>query len=852
MVLLFFLSPSLGALERVDPSERFLVAEAPSLSFIFPESLRPLLPQAVWAGEEAMTRLEKFFGRGLSYKPQVVLLDSSDLANGFADPQMGKVVVFVSWPLEHLVGTRFGDWLSLVLTHELAHLFQTGFLPEEDWWRVFLGKVFPPGGLQPMWFMEGYAVYSESRLSSRGGRLDDPLFDSYLRKEVEEGLKSLSFFGGYGFVDEWPGALGCYLYGASICGYLVERFGDEVLRNIIALQNRTANPFDLKKAVREATGFSFDEIVEDWRKSLKERYKREDTKTSIVSLPGGGFYLWGIASSSCGRFLVYAVSGPQRLPGLRLLDLVSGKEKLLARGRIVGRPAFSPDGTKLVYGKIVESTFADYADLFLYDLVKRKEVRLTKKFRAFSPVFWGEDRVLFLSRKGGREGLWALELPGGHTSLVHVFDPSFHPVSVAISGHLLAISGWNKGYLDVALFDLENRTFSFLFEDRFGDLYPAFSLEGDFLYFTSDRSGTYELYAYSLRDGTLFRLTDEKDGIFEVTFSGEKVYCVFLGSGGYHVGLLNPEEFFWEKVKVRSEPAREIQPTFEAPHTVSPYRALWRFYPFVSLEGWGMYGEDALRRQVLLLEGRSLGDWVLQYENRLLFPELILWTHLGEKEEGLVTLRFTRLEGYARSAFSLSWGRLAREDEVFQGMEEGWWGNLVLENRGGTTRFLRSSEGNLHLFFGRRGEEEGFRVIAGQKSTLSYEDKELALSLFWGYSSFPSDFGVGEGPLVVRGYSGIRGEEFLLGKLSYAFPIRKLYAEWGPLWLKDIRGRLYLQGVGIFGEEEGKILGTFGCEVILRSFLGNDALPFQVKAGVSFPLSGEGAIELYLTVGSGL
>ena len=798
-----------------------------------------------------MERLKKFFGKSLPYKPQVVLLDSSDLANGFADPWMGRVTVFVSWPLEHLVGTRFGDWLSLVLTHELAHLFQMGFLPEEDLWSKFLGKIIPPGGLQPAWFLEGYAVYAESRLSPWGGRLDDPLFDSYLREETRGGLKNPSFFGGYGFVDEWPGALGCYVYGASICGYLVERFGDEVLRSIIALQNRTANPFDLKRAIREATGFSFNEIVEGWKKSLEEKYSKEDGRTSITPFLKGGFYLWGITPSPCGRFLVYAFSRPRCLPGLQLLDLASRREKLLVRGRILGRPSFSPDGTKLVYSKIVESTFTDYADLFLYDLVKRKEVRLTTKFRAFSPVFWGEKKVLFLSRKEGREGLWALELPFGSASLVYVFDPSFHPVSIAISDHLLAISGWNRGYLDIALFDLENQTFRFLFEDRFGDLYPTFSPAGDFLYFTSDRSGTYDLYAYSLGEGTLFRLTDAKSGIFEATFSGERAYCVFLGSGGYHLGLLDPGEFLWERVEAKSAAARDGQPAFEIPHTVGPYRALWRFCPFASSEGWGVYGEDALHRQALLWEEKGWGDWVLQYENHLFLPELILWAHRGEKEEELVTLYFARSEGYAGSAFSLSWGRLVREDEVFQGVEEGWWGNLVFGSRGGTAQFLRSSETSLHLFFGRRGEEEGFRVIAGQKSTLSYKDTELALSLFWGYSSFPLDFEVGEGLLAVRGYSDIKGKEFILGKLSYTFPIRKLYTEWGPLWLKDLEGRLYLQGVGIFGGEEREILGTFGCEVVLHSFLGNDALPFHVKAGVSLPLSDEGAIELYLTIGGG-
>ncbi|MGQ9623356.1 MAG: TolB family protein [Candidatus Caldatribacteriaceae bacterium] len=377
---------------------------------------------------------------------------------------------------------------------------------------------------------------------------------------------------------------------------------------------------------------------------------------------------------------------------------------------------------------------------------------------------------------------------------MHIFDPSFHPMGIAVSGHLLAVSGWNRGYPDIALIDLENQTFRFLFEDRFGDLSPTFSPAGDFLYFTSDRSGTYDLYAYSLGEGTLFRLTNAKSGIFEVTFSGEEAYCVFLGSGGYHVGLLDPGEFLWERVETESEVARDGQPAFEIPHTVGPYRALWRFRPFASFEGWGIYGEDALRRHALLWEEKGWGDWVLQYENRLLPPELILWTHLGEKEEGSVTLRFARSEGYTERAFILSWGILVREDEVFQGVEEGWWGNLIFRDRGGTARFLRSSETSLHLFFGRRGDEEGFRVIAGQKSTLSCRDTELAFDLFWGHSSFPLDFEVGEGLLAVRGYSDIGGKSSFWGSSPTPFPYESSMLSGGRCGSKTSRGSCTFRG----------------------------------------------------------
>src|SRR2546426_247812 len=101
----------------------------------------------------------------------VTLSDDIDVSNGFTTVFPSSRITVLAAPLPEL--TDFDDWLRLVTTHELTHVFHLD--RTKGWWRG-LQSVFGrvpglfPNEYQPSWVIEGLAVYYESRFTG-GGRV---------------------------------------------------------------------------------------------------------------------------------------------------------------------------------------------------------------------------------------------------------------------------------------------------------------------------------------------------------------------------------------------------------------------------------------------------------------------------------------------------------------------------------------------------------------------------------------------------------------------------------------------------------------------------------------------------------
>jgi len=804
-------------------------------------------------GEEVMETLERFFGCSLPYKPRIILLDIPGTANAWADSLWGTVTLSLSWPLDYWGGTHFSDWWRLLLTHELAHLFQMGVIPEDTLWDTFLGKILPPGGLQPMWFVEGLAVYAESRLSPRG-RLDDPLFTMYMREEVHNGLKPLSLFHAYTFFDEWPGSLGCYVYGASFCAYLVERFGEHVLRDIVLDQNKTLNPFDLGGAVKRVTGFSLEELFEEWKREEEMRSEGREGRTPLEYLHPRDFYAWGLALSPDEEFLLYSRSHPHLVTGLRLYSLSTHKEDLIVGGRIIGKPSFSGDGKKIIYSKLVEGFFTDSLDLFLYDFSTGKEERITHRENAFSPLFWRGMTILFLSRHEGQTVLWSFDSETRERIPLFFFPSQVHPVSMVLAkdGKNLALCAWHNGFLDLALLNLDSLSFLWITQDEAMDWAPVFSEDGNWLYSISDRGGKHDLYAYKREGGRFFRLTDLPGGIFEAVVSSRGIYGIFYHHRGYDLGMVLKESLLWEETEVKREDTVIPLVSSNNDFVSSPY-CPHRFFRLRLLPSSGVNFilEDPLRFQTLSLTYRGDEEWSFQYENASFYPSLFISFSQGEEEAAFVGFRFPWRRGWTRGNFTLSFGRHFEEEEFFQGYRGGWWGNFFLTQYGGSDTVRCTKEWYFSLFSGYRGENRGSRWIASytEERAFSLSAARLRLKISGGMSTFEKDFTVGGEVIPLRGYTERGGEGFLLGEVNYAFPIQKLYVtHTGPLFLKDLWGNIYFQGLLLSDTPSYEKLLTTGFELSLRGFLGNDALPLCFTLGMSIPLDTLGEPTFYLSL----
>ena len=188
----------------------------------------------------------------------LVISDDADYSNGFATPfPTNRIVVFATPPVENR-GLRLNpDWLGIVITHELTHIFHLD--RSRGIWSLaqhLFGRApfLFPNSYSPAWITEGLAVYMESRLTT-GGRLRDAEHTMIARAAAREGmlprLDQLS-----GGTSRFPGGEGVYAYGSLFIDYLGRTHGDSAIRAFVEAQSRELIPYLLDRSAREAFGVS--------------------------------------------------------------------------------------------------------------------------------------------------------------------------------------------------------------------------------------------------------------------------------------------------------------------------------------------------------------------------------------------------------------------------------------------------------------------------------------------------------------------------------------------------------------------------------------------------------------------
>jgi hypothetical protein len=200
---------------------------------------------------------------------EIVVSDDADYPNGSATPvPSNRIMIFTTPPVE-AEGLRLtADWVELVVTHELAHVFHLD--RARGIWRAgqrVFGRVplFFPAIFAPAWFTEGLAVHYESTLTE-GGRLRGAYFRSIARAAALEGR--LPDLGDVSIATpHFPGGEGVYAYGGMLVDHLARTRGDSSLRRFVDRQGAALLPFLDAGAARHAFGITFDQAFGAWRDS---------------------------------------------------------------------------------------------------------------------------------------------------------------------------------------------------------------------------------------------------------------------------------------------------------------------------------------------------------------------------------------------------------------------------------------------------------------------------------------------------------------------------------------------------------------------------------------------------------
>ncbi len=416
--------------------------------YYYPDE-RPGALDAARMAERAYARLSRILHHQFqSRKPIILYASQSDFQQTNVVDASGEGLGGVTEFFKHRAVMPFtGSYAEFehVLQHEMVHQFQ---------YDVY-SRGRPGAGVQtlvsvnpPLWFMEGMAEYL-----SRGPI--DPETAMWLRDAALEGhLPSIEDMTSDPYI--FP-----YRYGHALWAYIGEKWGDEVIGEI--LQSSASS--GLEAAFKRALGRTLEDLSNDWRDAIQ---------TTFLPQLGDHYRARRIAQPTL----------TQRR----------------SHGRIFLAPALTPDGKQIAF-------FGDeggfFVDLWLADAetgrTQRRLVRSTQnnnyeslRFINSAGAFSPDGRYFAIAAKRkDRDDLVILDVKNGgreerriHVGLNGLQTPQWSP-----DGQRLVFTGFSNGFTDLYIINRDGTGLQRLTNDKFADLHPSWSPDGKTIAFVTDRGG---------------------------------------------------------------------------------------------------------------------------------------------------------------------------------------------------------------------------------------------------------------------------------------------------------------------------------------------------------------------------
>lgn len=492
-----------------DPGQVWRTIESEHFVIHYYEPLDDLAHRVAVVAERAHRVLAPILEHEPKDKTQIVLVDDTDGANGFASViPRNRIWLYLTAPTSASTLNDHDDWLFGLVAHEYTHILHldsiTGLPAIYN--RIF-GKTWAPNQVQPRWMIEGLAAYEESAQSS-GGRTRNALFRAYLRMSViSHHLLD---------VDQvstgpraWPHGTAAYLYGSHFLKYVFDRYGDDEVSDISWAYASQPIPYGLNRAATRAVGKPFTDLFGEWRAQLRaeaalevEAVLRRGKMAGRRLTFSGESHAHPHYSPSGKRIIWYASDGDSRAR-FRAMPANGNIGEATDYAHIDRAGGFDllDDGSMVVEQAVSYRSNYSYQDLFMWDHATGRMIRLTEGARARDPAISPDERFVAFSKNGGsRYQLAVMPLaPGARSRILwsgdgfqQAYTPAWSP-----DGKQIAFSVWKRGGArDILVVDVATGEITAITSDRALDLHPVFSPDGRYIYYSSDRTGIYNVYAY--------------------------------------------------------------------------------------------------------------------------------------------------------------------------------------------------------------------------------------------------------------------------------------------------------------------------------------------------------------------
>ncbi|UCF21057.1 MAG: PD40 domain-containing protein, partial [Gemmatimonadota bacterium] len=593
---------------QVPPNERYLTFETDNFRVIFPEGWEPFARRAAGSAEWAYAGLVEHFIEPPRGRISLVISDNSDRPNASATPIPFNRVTLIATP--HISNRQlnyYRDWLDVTLVHEVAHIFHLD--RAAGIWsglRTVFGRVplFFPAFYQPRWVVEGLPTYYESRLTGAGRAYGG--YSETLLSGAALGDDFLSVDAADGLAPVWPANQTPYAYGGRYFRALAEQHGDGAVADFAA-HGAARLPYTLDWAAEPHFGTTLSGGWERWRARFEETARLRAAESEARGLTEGtplSDLLWIIPSprfSPDGRYIAYTSIGPRDDAETVVIEASSGDVVRRARRNSSGGNAWSRDGATIYSDQLeLANRYRIYGDLYELDLASGSGRRLTVGSRVGQPDLAPDGKKLLVVQVGeGTNRLATIDLASGslrplteYAEGVNWERPRWSP-----EGQRIAVERWLRGQvLDIVILDAEGNVLEAVTEDAAVDVAPCWSADGRYVLWSSDREGTFDIYAADLSgdpaastagsrgEPTIWRVTRTLGGGLDPDVAPDGRWLAFVAQrgAGFRIERIAFAPADWEPAG-SIQRSKKVEPELDRPspgvggaaRPYSPFPALW-------------------------------------------------------------------------------------------------------------------------------------------------------------------------------------------------------------------------------------------------------------------------------------